>query len=128
MPSSHHPNGFHYKEVCGLMSAGATDPSCSTPGYVVFVCSGKNTIEKDNDMESEDGNFEDDEIDLGTGMKNSVQFYADNILLKFIESQQSDCCYNDSENDCDDKFSNAWFYGDVNQPEQQVSRELIWAT
>ena len=77
MPSSFYPTGCHVEEIPGLSTAAAIDPSVSStsPGYIVFVRSGKNIIEDESSEQPSDNMNEDDEIDLGTGMQNSVKFY-----------------------------------------------------
>ena len=159
MPSSVYPNGYYVHCLEGLSAAAAIDPSVKTVGYIVFVCSGKNvsainTNEEDEQMDIVDhnrnevdedsnevadevveseGEDDDDEdgIDLGTGMRNNVTFYAKNVLLKFIQSQRENCSYNNEESDNDDKSSKAWFDGDINQvkvfssPEFMSTAELL---
>eukprot|EP00957_Ditylum_brightwellii_P016177 1217276-Ditylum_brightwellii.AAC.1 len=67
-----YPNGFHVEEVEGLSQAAAADPSVLTPGYVVFIRSGKNFTDNTNgnvDENNDDKNEERSESNDKDGLE-----------------------------------------------------------
>eukprot|EP00957_Ditylum_brightwellii_P079212 6024534-Ditylum_brightwellii.AAC.1 len=125
MPSSVYPNGLHVETIPTFSTAFVIDPSVHSPGYVVFVRSGKNIADDAYDNKTEDNFNSDESADIGTGMQNCVRFFAENVLVSFVKSQSQNCSYTMSTGQPDDIISNAWFDGDMNQVKIFSSPEFL---